>query len=137
MFLRVLRSPDGTLPQVGRQGDGLYANITPTNFNAEADATLTVAQLAGGSINQGLTLTSDVIYTLPTAASIAAAWTTMDVGDAFTFFVTNSQAAAFDVVIAVNTGITAVGTNNNLSVAPQSTRVFTLVKTAAATFSLY
>jgi len=60
----------------------------------------------------------------------------MDVGDAYSFMVNNSQLGAFDVVIVVNTGITKVGTNNTLSVPPQSTRIFTLIKTAAATYDL-
>lgn len=136
-FVRASVSADGKLKQPLRAGDGFIANIAPTNFNAEADATLTVAQIGGGSVNQGLTLTSDVIYTLPTAALIAAEWPEMDVGDAFSFYVGNSQAAAFDVVIAVGVGITAVGTNNNLTVGPQAGKMFTLIKTAAATYDLY
>lgn len=137
MFGRVLFSADGRLPQPLRAGDGFVANVAPVNFNTETDETITTAQLGGGSIHQGLTLTSDVTYTLPTAALIAAESGEMDVGDAFTFCVSNSQAGAFDVVMAVGAGITAVGTNNNLSVAPQSSKMFTLVKTGAATFDLY
>ena len=137
MFLRPLVSPDSTLQRPMRVGDGMLANFAMTLFNAEADATLTVTDLAGGHIFQGLTLTSDVVYTLPTAALVAAAAPSMDVGDAYSFMVTNSQAAAFDTVIAVGADITAVGTNNSLSVSPQSSRVFTLVKTAAETFDLY
>ncbi len=136
-FNRALVSPDSKMPQPMRAGDGMLANFIPTNFNAEADATLTVSQLSGGLIHQGLTLSSDVVYTLPTAALIAAAFPTMDIGDAYSFVVNNSQAAAFDVVIGAGVGNTAVGTNNSLSVPPQSSRVFTLVKTAAATFDLY
>ena len=136
-FKRVLLSGDGRIPQPMRAGDGLLANFVPTNFNAEADATLTVSQLAGGLIQQGLTLTSAVVYTLPTAALIAAAFPEMDIGDAYSIEVVNAQAAAFDTTLAVGVGITAIGTNNALSVAPKSSRIFTLVKTAAATFDLY
>lgn len=136
-FKRALVSGDGSLPQPLRAGDGLLANFLPTNFNAEADATLTVAQLAGGLIQQGLTLTSDVVYTLPTAALVLAAFPEMDDGDAYTVEVTNAQAAAFDVTIAVGADMTAIGTNNSLSVAPQSSRFFTLVKTSATTMDLY
>lgn len=136
-FGRVLFEQQGAMPQKLRAGDGFVANVIPVNFNAEADAALTTAQLSGGAIYQGLTLTSDVVYTLPTAALLAAEWPEMDIGDAFSFYVGNNQAAAFDVVIAVGTGITAVGTNNNLTVGPQSGKMFTLVKTAAATFDLY
>lgn len=137
MFGRVLFFGVGRLPQPLRAGDGFVANVAPVNFNTESDETITTAQLSGGSIHQGLTLTSDVVYTLPTAELIVAETGEMDVGDAFTFNVSNSQAGAFDVVMAVGAGITAVGTNNNLSVAPQSGKMFHLVKTGAATFDLY
>ena len=138
-FNRAMISPDGKMPQPMRAGAGMLANFLPKLFNAEADATLTVSEISGGMIFQGLTLTSDVVYTLPTAALIAAGngFDAMDIGDAFSFVVVNSQVGAFDVVIAVGVGITAIGTNNTLSVAPQTSRVFTLIKTAAATFDLY
>ena len=136
-FIRTQVSADGKLPQPLRQGDGWVANLAPVNFNTESDETLTVAQIGGGSILQGLTLTSDVTYTLPTAALIVAEWPEMDVGDAYSFYVANNQAAIFGVIIAVGAGITAIGTNNNLHVARQSSKMFTLVKTAAATFDLY
>jgi len=136
-FNRALVSPDSKMPHPMSAGDGLLSNFRMTTFGAEADATLTVAQVSGGHIFQDVTLTSDVVYTLPTAALLAAAYSTMDIGDAYSFVVTNSQVGAFDVVIAVGTDITAVGANNTLSVPPQSSRIFTLVKTAAATFDLY
>lgn len=137
MFLRVMASPDARLPLPLRAGAGFIANLAPDARAAETDETLTVANISGGLVHQGTTLTSDVIYTLPTAALIAAEFDTMDVGDAFSFAVNNAQAAAFDVVIGAGVGNTAVGANNSLSVPPQSTRIFTLVKTAAATFDLY
>jgi len=136
-FNRASVSADGKIKQPLRGGDGFIANLAPKNYNAEADATITVSELSGGSINQGLTLTSDVVYTLPTSVLIEAEWPEMDVGDAFSFYVGNSQAAAFDVVIAIGVGMTAIGTNNNLSVAPQSGKMFTIVKTSATTHDLY
>lgn len=136
-FGRVGFSDSGRTPQPLRAGAGFVANVLPTNFNAEADATLTVSQISGGAILQGLTLTSDVSYTLPTATLVAAEFDTMDVGDAYTFYVANNQAAAFDVILVVGAGMTAIGTNNNLSIAPQAGKMFTLIKTAAATFDLY
>ncbi len=128
---------DYRMPQLSRAGLGLTANFSVDNRAAETDETLTTTQLGGGLIQQGTTLTSDVIYTLPTAVLIAAAFSGMDIGDAYSFVVTNAQAAAFDVVIGAGAGNTAVGANNSLSVPPQSSRIFTLVKTAAATFDLY
>lgn len=136
MFVRPLVR-EGGMTRPMNAGDGLAANFNPAAYAAEADDTLTTSQLAGGFIHQGTTLTSDVVYTLPTSALIVAAFPDMNIGDAYSFVVNNSQAAAFDVVIAVGTGQTAVGANNTLSVPPQSSRVFTLIKTAAATFDLY
>ena len=138
-FNRVLLSPDSRMPQPMRAGAGLLANFLPTAWAAETDEDITLSEMSGGLLVQGTTLTSDVTYTLPTAADIAAApgFDAMDIGDAFSFVVKNSQAGAFDVVIAVGAGITAVGANNTLSVPPQGELTFTLVKTAAATFNLY
>jgi len=136
-FKRVLLSDDGKLPGPMRAGDGLLANFIMKAYAAETDATLDITDVAGGHIFQGTTLTSDVVYTLPTAAIILAAFASMDVGDSYSIVVTNSQVGAFDVTIAVGTGITAVGANNTLSVPPQSSRIFTLVKTAATTMDLY
>jgi len=125
------------MPQLSRAGIGLVSNFAIDNRAAETDETITIGQLGGGLIQQGTTLTSDVVYTLPTAAIIAAAYVGMDIGDAYSFVVTNAQAAAFDVVIGAGVGNTAVGANNSLSVPPQSSRIFTLVKTGAATFDLF
>lgn len=136
-FNRTLVSPDGKLPHAMRAGDGLLANFAPDARAAETDETLSVGNIAGGLIHQGTTLTSDVVYTLPTATLIDAAFDTMDIGDAYSFVVNNSQVAAFDVIIAVGAGITAIGANNTLSVPPQSTRIFTLIKTGTATYDLY
>ena len=128
---------DYRMPQLSRAGLGLTANFIPDNRAAETDETLSMANLNGGLIHQGTTLTSDVTYTLPTAALIAAAYTGMDIGDAYSFVVNNAQAAAFDVIIGAGVGNTKIGANSTLAVPPQSSRVFTLVKTAAATFDLY
>jgi len=136
-FHRVPVDNGSRISEPSRAGVGFSANVAPKNYNTQSDETITTAELSGGAILQGLTLTSDVTYTLPTAALIAAEWPEMDVGDSYTFYVGNNQAGAFDVIIAAGVGITAVGTNNNLSVAPQSSKMFTLTKTAAATYDLY
>ena len=138
MFIRFkFEQKDYRMSQLSRAGIGLVSNFIADNRAAETDETLSVADLSGGLIQQGTTLTSDVVYTLPTAALIAAEFTGMDIGDAYSFVVTNAQAAAFDVVIGAGAGNTAIGANNTLSVPPQSSRIFTLVKTAAATFDLF
>lgn len=136
-FNRVLVSKAGILPLPSRAGVGFISNVLPKNFNTESDETITMSELSGGSILQGLTLTSDVVYDLPTSVEVEAEWPEMDLGDAYTFYVGNNQAAAFDVVIAVGAGMTAIGTNNNLSIAPQSGKMFTIVKTSNTTHDLY
>ncbi len=140
MFNRhILR--DGGLSRPSNSGDGLAANFAMTIFGSQADATLTIAQLSGGHIFQDVTLTSDVIYTLPTAIAIAAAAVDMNTGDAMSFVVTNSQVGGFDVVIAVGVGITKIGANNTISCPPQASRIMTLVMTddtdGAETYDLY
>ena len=112
------------LVQQSRAGDGLAANFLPQRKSTDASVTLTLNDVNSGLIQQDLTLT-------------AAAWTSMDIGETYSFVVTNSQAAAFKIIIAVGTGITALGTNNSLSTPPECSRFFTLKKTAAATFDLY
>jgi len=131
---------DGGLARPSNAGDGLAANFVTKVYNAQTDATITISELSGGSIVQGSTLTSDVIYTLPTAVAIAAAAPDMNLGDSFSFAVKNSQLAVFDVVINASVGITTIGTNNTLSTPPQSTNIFTLTMTGdtagAETFTL-
>jgi len=137
MFGRVLFSVDSRMGQPLRAGDGFVGNPAVKNFAAETDETITTAELGGGSIQQGTTLTSDVIYTLPTSVLVEAEFPEMDIGDCFPFEVTNAQAGAFDVVIAVGVGMTAIGANNSLSVPPQSTRWFKLIKTSNTTHDLF
>ncbi len=136
-FIRANVSADGKLLQPLRQGDGFVANPAITSFAAETDETVTMAELSGGSLQQGTTLTSDVIYTLPTSVLVDAEWPEMDVGDCYTFEVTNAQAAAFDVVIAIGAGMVKIGANNTLSVPPQCSRIFKLVKLSATAHNLY
>lgn len=136
-FVRVPVDDGSRIAAPSRAGVGFVANVAPKNYNTETDETITAAELSGGAILQGLTLTSDVTYTLPTSVLIEAEWPEMDVGDAFTFYAANNQAAAFDVIIAIGAGMTAIGTNNNLTVAPQSSKMFTIIKTSATTHDLY
>jgi len=136
-FHRYSANEGGRIPAPSRAGLGLAANVLIKEYTTETDETITMAELSGGLIQQQTTLTSDVVYTLPTSLLIEAEWPEMDVGDAYTFMVTNAQAGAFDVVINDGAGTTAIGTNNTLSVPPQSTRMFTLVKTSTTTHDLY
>lgn len=133
-FLRVSASADGKLKQPLRAGAGFISNVSPTLFDTEVDTTLTVAQISGGAVIQGGILTSIVNYTLPASLDIVAEWPTMDVGDAFTFYVGNAQPAALDVIILMGTG-TTLRTNTN-RVGPKSGRMFTLIKTSDTTHDL-
>lgn len=130
-FNRVLLSKDAKLPQPMRAGDGLVANFGVYQ-GADAADTLTVADIAGGYVLASVT--GARTYTLDTAANIAAAFDTMDIGDSFSFVVTVSKATNA-VTVAVGTGITLQSGGG--VVAPQSSRVFVLVKTGAATFDLF
>ncbi|PHQ81730.1 MAG: hypothetical protein COB66_01275 [Coxiella sp. (in: Bacteria)] len=136
-FIRPLVNKHGNVSQPMRAGDGFAANLLPANFESESDETLLVPEVSGGSVLQGLTLTSDVTYTLPEAVDLLAEFGEMDISDSFSFYVGNNQAASFDVILAVGAGITAVGTNNNLTVGPQAGKIFTLIKTSATTMDLY
>ena len=137
-FVRVPVDDGSRITAPSRAGTGIVANIIPFNYDTESDETILISELAGGSIHQGLTLTTDVTYTLPTAAIILAEWPEMDIGDAFSFNVTNASVAAANyVIIDVGVGISFVGTNNNGAVEPKTGRLFTLVKTSATTMDLY
>lgn len=136
-FNRVAVDQGGRIPMPSRAGTGLVGNVSITNLAAETDETLTMTEIGGGLIQQGTTLTSDVVYTLPTSLLVEAEYPEMDIGDAYSFMVTNAQVGAFDVVIAVGAGMTKIGANNTLSVPPQSTRMYTIVKTSITTHDLY
>ena len=136
-FKRAKLVGEGRHEEQARAGDGVSANVIVKDYAAETDETVTMPELSGGVLQQGTTLTSDVVYTLPTSVLIEAEWPEMDVGDAYSFYVTNAQAAAFDVVIAIGVGMTAKGANNTLSTPPQATRMYTIVKTSTTTHDLY
>lgn len=136
-FHRVHATEEGRMGQPSRSGTGVTANVIVKDYAAETDETVTMPELSGGVLQQGTTLTSDVVYTLPTSLLVEAEWPEMDVGDAYSFYVTNAQAAAFDVVIAIGVGMTKKGANNTLSTPPQATRMYTIVKTSNTTHDLY
>ena len=106
LFKRFLATDQAGLPQVSRQGLGIPANISITTVSADANATLTVAQMAGGCI-QYTGFTAGRTLTTPTAALILAACPDMDIGDSFTFAV--SCVAAFAGTWAAGTGVTLAG----------------------------
>lgn len=136
-FHRASIDKGGRISEPSRAGAGFTANVIALLLVAETDETITMAELSGGMIVQGTTLTSDVTYTLPTSVLVEAQWSEMDVGDTYVFCVTNAQAAAFDVVIAVGAGMTKQGANNTLSVPPQCSRMFVIEKTSNTAHKLY
>ena len=138
-FKRALLSNASQTASPSYAGDGLMANFNMTVFNTTTPQTLDVSQISGGNILHAATLGATVTYTLPTAAALLAspAFASMDNGDSYSFVVTNAQAAAFGVIIAVGSGMIAQGNNNSLTVSAGSSRIFTLVKSSATTFNLY
>lgn len=132
---------EGGMIRPSAAGDGLAANFNVALIESNANLTLTVPQVLGGLILAALTLTANRTYTLPTAVALAAAMPDMNTGDAYSFVVTNGQAAANDIIIGAGVGITVKGTNNYLSASPKASTVMTLVMTddtaGAETFDLY
>lgn len=99
----------------------------PVALNATGD--LTAAAVASGIVTS--TTAAAVTGTLPTGTVLDAAFN-MEIGESIDFSVIATGANAFTV--AVNTGITAVGT---LVVATVTSGLFRLRKTAVATYILY
>lgn len=141
MFVRPNVSSSGKLVQPMRPGDGLLANFVPTLNAADAAKVLTPAEICGGMVVQSTTLTADRAFTLPTGAALDAVLGDvqgMEVGDSYSFIVSNAQAGAFDVVVTMPaSGITFAGANQSGDVNPETQRMVTLVKTADDTFSCY
>lgn len=134
MFRRAMVFGGDRLPQPMRVGDGLIANPSVFSKTDDADATLSVDEVLGGFIQQAGTLTAGRTLTTPTATALAAALDGMDVGDGFCFVVSNANAGDFAVTIAGGTDVTLVGSG---AIPQFGSRMFCLVKTGAATFSLY
>jgi hypothetical protein len=105
-------------------------------------ATLTAAEVLGGMItaNQGGGATA--AYQFPAgAALIAALPASFTTGDSFDFFATNISTNAAEIVtFTTNTDLTLVG-NVTLAANNSTTTVswaqFRVLKTGAATFSIY
>ncbi len=88
-----ITSKGAELPQAAAAGSGLMSNIAIFETAADANQTLTIAQMSGGAIlytgfSAGRNLTT------PTAALILAAAPDMDIGDSFSFLVSIQDAFA-------------------------------------------
>ena len=128
MGLKRIILQDGGLSRAMRQGDG-WDTPSLSIIAADANATISAAQVAGGVIQYtgftaGRTLTTD------TAANFAAAFPEMDIGDAIGFTV--SVVPAFAGTWAAGAGVTITGRTT----CPASSGVTVyLVRTGAATFN--
>lgn len=105
-FLRNLVSSAASLVRPARQGDGFLMHLTPVVIAADANATLTVAQISGGLV-QFTGFTAGRNITTPTAALILASNPDMDIGDSFTIAV--SVVPAFAGTYVAGTGVTLAG----------------------------
>jgi hypothetical protein len=106
LFKRVLSTNNSGLPQIGRQGQGLMANIDITSKTTDANHTLTVAEMSGGMVYYSA-LSAGRSVTVPLAADILAAAPDMDIGDSFSFIVSIQD--AFAITWITNTGVTLAG----------------------------
>lgn len=129
MFVRPMVYEKGTA-RAARVGDGLLSHFA-RNVNASAGAqTISVPQILGGlAVFTGAA--GGVTYTTDTAANILAALPDMDIGDTFSFILSNTAAQV--ATIAGGTGVTASG---NLTV-NATFRIFVLEKTSSTTMNLY
>lgn len=111
-----------------------------TPATATNTATLTAAQLLNGTIVA--TPTAAAAYTLPLASALVTALPAdFQIGEAFEFTVINvATGATFDITMTTNTGWTLVGNmivDANEVGGTGSVGVFRVLRTAAATFTLY
>lgn len=99
-------------------------------------ATVTAAQLLKRILDA--VPTAAATFTLPTAALLVAAIPGAEVGDSFTFVITNNSAGANTITVAAGAGGTADGT---LTVAQNVARIFlvtlTNVTSAAEAYTVY
>jgi hypothetical protein len=91
-FNRALIQSPG-VPTPASPGSGFLANILADVVLADANQTITVAQMQRGAV-QYQSFTAGRNLTTPTGAQITAAFSEMNVGDAIAFFVSISSAFA-------------------------------------------
>ncbi len=126
LFKRVMATDQAGLPQVSRQGAGIFANIDVVEKTTDANHTITVAEMAGGCIYYSA-LSAGRSVTTPTAALILAACPDMDIGDSFAFIVSIQDAFAITWVAGANVTLRGRATT------PASSQSIIVVKKTAAT----
>lgn len=111
-------------------GDNPICALQPFTVSADTNQTITAAAMSGGVyIHSGHTASRT--DTTDTAVNIIAANPDMSIGDTAGLLV--SSGAAFTIVVAGGTGVTASG---NLTVAANSYKLFLLTKTSETTMTL-
>lgn len=129
MFVRPMVYEKG-IARVARVGDGTGMHLARTVNSAAGAQTISVPQILGGlAVFTGAA--GGVAYTTDTAANILAAMPDMDIGDTFSFILSNTAAQV--ATIGGGAGVTASG---NLTV-NANFRIFVLERTGAATMNLY
>jgi hypothetical protein len=124
----VLSDGDGN-PRATYNATGVYMFVQGAPTSKSTTATLTGAEVLTQILN---TTGSSYTVTLPTGTNLDTATGGMPTDTAFDFTVINT--ASGTITIAVNTGITNLGT---LTVATNVSATFRLRKTAANTFIIY
>lgn len=131
------------LPQSGggyQVGDG---NTNEVVLNVQqfpvqtsgASATLTTAQVTGGTLVAGSGLTAAIAYTTPTGAQLDAAIpNATKVGQSFEMVLINLGTTSAVVTLTGGTGVTIVGLN---TLAVSTSSFFEWVKTGDGTWTLY
>lgn len=114
-----------------KQGEGMLAHVKWGLVTTAGNLTLTVPQVLGG-IAAFSGAAGAVAYTLPLATDLIAAMPNMDIGDTYTFIISNS--AAQNATITTNTGITLSG---NGAVVNAGFKILVLEKTSSTTMNCY
>lgn len=105
-FVRNRVSSAADLVRPARVGDGVLSHVAISTVSADANATLTTAQVLGGLI-QFTGFTAGRTITTPTAALLLAAMPDMDIGDTYSLLI--SVTPAFAGTYVAGTGVTLAG----------------------------
>lgn len=122
---------DASMERQARGGEGFMAMPLVITNAAAGNQTISVSQIAAG-VARFTGAAGTVTYTTPTAAELAAAFPTMDIGDTYVFSIVNTTAQL--ATIAGGTGVTAV---TGLLTLLSGSGLFLLEKTGDAAFNLY
>ena len=127
-FIRPFISNGGGLPRYARQGDGFLTFLAPAIIAADANATLTSAQVTGSGAIQFTGWTAARVITTPTAAQIIADNSEMDIGDSFILMI--SVVAAFNATFTAGGGVSLSG---RPSILGSTAATVVITRTGAAT----